>query len=193
MDTLIAKSISKLYFKLTGWKTVGAIPSSVKKCIIVGAPHTSNWDFIYARIALYIYGYKIRYLIKDSVLKNPIASWFFRVTGAIPVNRSKSNNLTGELAELLKNEDMLYLAIPPEGTRKRVKRWKTGFYRVAIDCNIPIALAFLDYKNKQAGFMKIFYPSGNMIEDFKVIESFYSPEMAANPDYYNPQIIEKDN
>lgn len=189
---MIAKSISKLYFKLSGWKTVGSIPPDVKKCIIVGAPHTSNWDLIYARLGLYIFDYKIRYLIKDSMFKNPIAAWFFRVTGGIPVDRSKSTNLTGELAQLLKNADTLYIAIPPEGTRKRVKRWKTGFYRIAIDCNIPIALAFIDYKKKQAGFMKILYPTGNIIEDFKVIESFYSPEMAAKPDHYNPQIFERD-
>jgi hypothetical protein len=70
-----------------------------------------------------------------------------------------------------------------------VNRWKTGFYRIAVDCNIPIALAFLDYKQKQAGFIKMFYPTGNMIEDFKLIESFYSPEMAAKPDNYNPKIL----
>ena len=190
---MITKSISKLYFKLSGWETVGGIPQDVKKCIIVGAPHTSNWDFIYARLGLYIFDYKIRYLIKDSMFKNPVAAWFFRVTGGIPVNRSKSTNLTGELAQLLKNADTLYIAIPPEGTRKRVMRWKTGFYRIAIDCNIPIALAFLDYKKKQAGFIKILYPTGNMIEDFKVIESFYSPEMAAKPDFYNPQIFERNS
>jgi len=189
---MIAKSISKLYFKLSGWNTVGSIPQNVKKCIIIGAPHTSNWDFIYARLALYIFGYKINYLIKDSMFKNPIAAWFFKITGGIPVNRNKSTNLTGELAQLLKTADILYLAIPPEGTRKRVSKWKTGFYRIAIDCNIPIVLAFLDYKKKQAGFMKLLYPTGNMIEDFKLIESFYSPEMAANPDYYNPQIFERD-
>ncbi len=153
---MLAKSISKLYFKLSGWKTVGGIPQDVKKCIIIGVPHTSNWDFIYARLGLYIFDYKIRYLIKDSMFKNPIAAWFFRITGGIPVNRSKSTNLTGELAQLLNNEDILYIAIPPEGTRKWVKRWKTGFYRIALDCNIPIALAFLDYNKKQAGFIKIF-------------------------------------
>jgi 1-acyl-sn-glycerol-3-phosphate acyltransferase len=185
---MIAKFISKLYFKLTGWKTIGSIPPEVKKCIIVGAPHTSNWDFIYARFALYIYNYKIRYLIKDSMFKNRIAAWFFKITGGIPVDRSKSNNLTGELAQLLKTEDTLYIAIPPEGTRKRVSRWKTGFYRIAVDCNIPIALAFLDYKKKQAGFIKMFYPTDNMTEDFRLIESFYSPDMAAHPDYYNPKI-----
>ena len=188
---MITKTISKLYFKLSGWKTIGNISPDVKRCIIVGAPHTSNWDFIYARLGLYIFDYKIRYLIKDSMFKNPIAAWFFRVTGGIPVDRSKSTNLTGELAQLLKNADTLYIAIPPEGTRKRVKRWKTGFYRIAVDCNIPIALAILDYKKKQAGFIKILYPTGDMMEDFKVIESFYSPEMAANPDYYNPQIFER--
>lgn len=190
---MLAKSISKLYFKLSGWKTVGSIPQDVKKCIIIGVPHTSNWDFIYARLALYIFDYRIRYLMKDSMFKNPIAAWFFRVTGGIPVNRRKSTNLTGELAKLLNSADTLYIAIPPEGTRKRVKRWKTGFYRIAVDCNIPIALAFIDYKKKQAGFMKILYPTGNMIEDFKVIESFYSPEMAAIPDNYNPQIFERDD
>ena len=190
---MIIKSISKLYFLLSGWKTVGGIPPDVKKCIIVGAPHTSNWDFIYARLGLYIFDYKIRYLIKDSMFKNPIAAWFFRVTGGIPVNRNKNTNLTGDLAQLLKDNATLYIAIPPEGTRKWVKRWKTGFYRIATDCNIPIALAFLDFKKKQAGFMKIFYPTGNMIEDFKVIESYYTPEMAANPKYYNPQIFERDS
>ena len=186
---MITKSISKLYFKLSGWNIIGSIPSDIKKCIIVGAPHTSNWDFIYARMGLYIFNYKVRYLIKDSMFKNPISAWFFRVTGGIPVDRSKSTNLTGVLAQLLQTEDTLYIAIPPEGTRKRVNRWKTGFYRIAVDCNIPIALAFLDYKHKQAGFIKIFYPTGNMIEDFKLIESFYSPEMAANPDNYNPKIL----
>ena len=190
---MIAKSVSKLYFKLSGWKIVGEIPSEVKKCIIVGAPHTSNWDLIYARLALYIFNYKINYLIKDSMFKNPIVAWFFRVTGGIPVNRSKSSNLTGQLAILLNNEDTLYLTIAPEGTRKWVKRWKTGFYRLAVDCNIPIALAFLDYKKKHAGLIKIFYPTGNMIEDLKVIESFYSSEMALKPDYYNPHIFEKDS
>lgn len=174
---------------MSGWKTFGNIPSDVKKCIIVGAPHTSNWDFIYARLGLYIFGYKIRYLIKDSMFKNTISAWFFRITGGIPVNRSKSTNLTGELAQLLNNEDTLYIAIPPEGTRKRVNRWKTGFYRIAVDCKIPIALAFLDYKTKQAGFIDMFYPTGNMIEDLKLIESFYSPEMAAIPENYNPKII----
>ena len=186
---MITKYISKLYFKLSGWITVGSIPQNIKKCVIIGAPHTSNWDFIYARLALYIFGYKIRYLIKDSMFKNPIAEWFFKITGGIPVNRNKSTNLTGELAQLLKIADTLYIAIPPEGTRKRVNRWKTGFYRIAVDCNIPIALAFLDYKKKQAGFIKIFYPSGNMVKDFKLIESFYSPEMAAIPENYNPKII----
>lgn len=185
---MLAKYISKLYFKLSGWKTIGSIPSNVKKCIIVGAPHTSNWDFIYARFGLYIFNYKIRYLIKKSMFDNPIAAWFFKVTGGIPVDRSQSTNLTGDLAKLLKTEDTLYIAIPPEGTRKKVDRWKTGFYHIAVDCNIPIALAFLDYKKKQAGFIKMLYPTGNMIEDFKLIESYYSPEMAANPDYYNPHI-----
>ena len=186
---MITKNISILFFKLSGWKTVGGIPPDVKKCIIVGAPHTSNWDFIYSRFALYIFDYKIRYLIKGSMLKNPIFAWFFKATGGIPVDRSKSTNLTRELAQLLKTEDTLYLAIPPEGTRKRVSRWKTGFYRIAVDCNIPIALAFLDYKKKQAGFMKILHPTGHMSEDFKLIESFYSPKVAAIPDYYNPQIL----
>jgi len=186
---MITKYLSKIYFKLSGWKTVGSIPKDIKKCIIIGAPHTSNWDFIYARFALYIFDYKIRYLIKDSMFKNPIAGWFFRVTGGIPVNRSKNTNLTGDLAQLLKTADMLYLAIPPEGTRNRADHWKTGFYRIAIECNIPVALAFLDYKKRQAGFIKIFYPTGNMSEDFKLIQSFYSPEMAANPDKYNPEIL----
>lgn len=187
------KIIAKIIFALGGWKLKGAIPDDVKKCVVIGAPHTSNWDFVWAICALNIYGYKIKYLIKNTYFKSNLFAWFFRLTGGIPVDRSKSNNLTDELKNLLKNDKNLYIVIPPEGTRKKVDKWKTGFYHVAIDTHLPIALAFLDYKKKEAGFLDVFYPTGNKYEDFLAIEKYYLDIHPAHPELYNKEIILRAN
>lgn len=187
------KLISKLILKLGGFKLYGFIPKEIKKCIIIGAPHTSNWDFVWGRAALYVFNIRVRYLIKDTFFKNKLVGWLFRKTGAIPVDRSKHNNLTDELAKLLQSEGNLYLLFPPEGTRKWVPRWKTGFYRVALETKLPIAIGFIDYKKKQAGFLDMFYPNGNMVTDFEAIEAYYKNIVGKNPENFNPKIFDREH
>jgi len=190
---LIGKLIAKIIFGVSGWKTSGGIPSSVKKCVAIGAPHTSNWDFIFTVCALKIYGYPAKYLIKDVFFKNPLYSWLFKWTGGIPVDRSKSNNLTGELKRMLESDQSVYILFSPEGTRKKVTKWKSGFYHVAVDCGLPIALGFLDYKKKEAGFMKMFEPTGNKDQDLIDMVEYYRNVTACNPEKFSFDVLGKES
>ena len=168
------------------------IPRDMKKCVLVAAPHTSNWDFIFGMAGLWILGNKVRYLIKKEVFVPPL-SWFLKWSGGIPVDRSQKNNLTEKLIGMLKEDKELFLLFPPEGTRSYVKKWRTGFYRVAMDTDLPIVLGYLDFETKQGGYGDWFKPSGNMKEDFLKIEEFYKTKKGKHPEKYNPLIFERND
>jgi 1-acyl-sn-glycerol-3-phosphate acyltransferase len=184
------KYLSLLLYKIFGWELVGTFPPDLKKAIVVAAPHTSNWDFLWGRAGLYIYGVRVKYLIKNDYFKGPL-SFFFKATGGIPVDRSKSNNLVDELTEYMDKQEKMYLLFPPEGTRKKVERWRTGFYHVAVGLKLPIVLGFLDYPSKKAGIGEIFYPSGNFDKDMLFIENFYKDKRGKNPENFNYTIFNR--
>ena len=117
-------------------------------------------------------GIEAKYLGKSQLFKPPFG-WFFRWTGGIPVDRTKHNSLVTFTAELFNQSEELVVGIAPEGTRKRVEKWKQGFYHIAVGANVPIVLSFMDYKRKEAGVGKILYPSGDIEKDMSVIEEFY--------------------
>jgi 1-acyl-sn-glycerol-3-phosphate acyltransferase len=108
-----------------------------------------------------------------------------RATGGIAVDRSRNNNLVEYMTALFQQHDELFLIIPPEGTRKAVKKWKTGFYRVAEQAGVPIVLGYLDYAKKEAGFGKLFYPTGNLEKDMEEIKIFYSKVSPKYPGKYS--------
>ncbi|HZJ84035.1 MAG TPA: 1-acyl-sn-glycerol-3-phosphate acyltransferase [Syntrophomonadaceae bacterium] len=179
----------KRLFKMAGWKTVGRLPSDVKKYIIVAAPHTSNWDFFYARATAYILDIKVNYLIKSDWLVFPL-SIFFKITGAIGVKRKKGKKgLVDKLVEKINKVDELAIIVAPEGTRKAVNRWKTGFYHLAVQAELPIALAYLDYAKKEAGIGAIIYPSGNYYGDMFKIREFYKSITPKFPENYRINIL----
>ena len=154
-----------LFYRLvlwySGFEIVNRVPPEVRKCIVIGAPHTSNWDFVFALPALHKMGvHKLRYLIKKEFFFWPF-TWLFRATGGISVDRNKKNDLTATLKKLIKEQDELYLLFPPEGTRGRVDRWKTGFYYTALDSELPIVLGFFDFEKKVCGFGDVIYPTGD--------------------------------
>jgi len=180
------KSLTIFFLRLFGWKLVDNIDRSITKGVCIGAPHTSNWDFVLTIPGLIALDVKFRYLIKKEWFFFPM-SLLFRLTGGIPVDRSKKNNLTEDLKHMLAKSDRLFIVFPPEGTRKRVKRWKTGFYHTAIDTNLPIIMGFIDYKEKTLGFGDVLYPSGDLKADFQKFEKFYSNITAENPECFNPQ------
>ncbi len=177
--------LSRLILGVTGWKVVGKYPEGVHKFVIVAAPHTSNWDFVYARSALYILGIPVRFTIKKEIMKFPLGP-LLRALGAIPIDRSpkmnKKASMVHAMIDLFKEKDKFCVMVTPEGTRSRARRWRTGFYHVAMGANVPLLLCFLDYKKKHVGVGPLFHPTGNMEEDIEKIKIFYRGITAKYPE-----------
>jgi 1-acyl-sn-glycerol-3-phosphate acyltransferase len=177
------KLIAQWYFKWIAWKIEGSIPPDIKKCVIVAAPHTSNYDYPITISVFYILGIPVRFLGKKQLFSFPLGI-LMRATGGIAVDRSKKNNLVEYMIRLFEENESLFLLIPPEGTRSAVNEWKTGFYRVAEAAQVPIVLGYLDYKKKIAGFGNIFYPTGDLEKDMKEIKAFYKNITPKYPEKY---------
>jgi 1-acyl-sn-glycerol-3-phosphate acyltransferase len=174
--------IARLYFALIGWKTYNGIPPQVRKYVMIGAPHTSNWDFPITMAALLLMRVKVNYLAKKELFKFPLGI-IMRAFGGIPVDRSKKNTrMVDNMISEFGLHDRLILLVPPEGTRGFVKEWKSGFYYVALGAGVPIGLGFLDYKKKEAGIAKLFYPTGNYEKDLEEIKHFYRGIAAKHPE-----------
>lgn len=180
------KIFAKFILKLLGWKITGDnfFP---KKCVIIFAPHTSNWDFILGKCYAYIIGIQPKYLVKNELYFWPI-SLFIKNNGGIPVDRSKSNSLVDQLSSMIKKEDKFMLTLSPEGTRSKVDKWKTGFYYVAKKADVPLVLAFIDFKNKILGSNKIIYDLENFQTVINDIQDYYKNCNGKYPNQFN-QVI----
>lgn len=178
---MIAKFLSQLIFKVTGWQVKGQIPREVKKSIMIAAPHTSNWDLLYARCAFYIMGVDLRYTIKKEAMVGPLG-WLLKHLGALPVDRSKNNSLVQGMIDILNNSEEMVIMVTPEGTRKYQPRWRKGFYYAAVGAHVPIVLGYLDYAKKEAGVGPIFYPTGDVEADIEEIKKFYRTKTAKYPE-----------
>ena len=180
----------KLIYKLRGWKAQNCLTDDIKKCVIVVAPHTSNWDFIYGMGTTKVIHLKARFIIKKEWVKFPFKRMFLNL-GALPIDRNKPFGGEGDrvstvdaVVQLFKENDVLRLVITPEGTRSKVEKWKTGFYYVALKANVPLALAFMNYETKQSGIAKLFYPTGDYKKDMKEIMDFYKNIKGKNPENF---------
>ncbi len=182
------KTIARFIFKLTGWQVVGAFPDDLKKAVIIAAPHTSYWDFFYARIAFFIMDIPMRVTIKKEVVNNPVFGWFVRGLGGIAIDRTpkpgltKKRSMVDAMVDMINEREQLIMMVTPEGTRKQVKRWKSGFYRVAQQANVPIVLGYLDYAKKHAGIGPVFYPTGDYEKDVEEIKDFYRSKAGKYPE-----------
>lgn len=176
------KKLSQFVLKAMGWKTENIIPD-VPKCVIVVAPHTSNLDFIIGKLAYTSIGRTAHFLIKKSWFVFPF-NIFFRSIGGIPVERSKNTSVTDMLAKEFKKRDEFQLAITPEGTRKKVSRWKKGFYYISLKAEVPIVLIALDYGKKTISFLDVFHPTGNVKKDIQAIRSQYDGVQAKHPQQF---------
>jgi 1-acyl-sn-glycerol-3-phosphate acyltransferase len=164
--------LSRLGLRLAGWKLSGAPPTE-RKYVLIAVPHTSNWDFPITLAIAFVFGFDLFWMGKDSLFRGP-AGPIMRWLGGISVNRSASNNLVQQMVDAYNSHESLVVAIPPEGTRSRVEKWKTGFYYIAVGANVPIALGFLDYKRKVGGFLPTFYPTGDAEKDIAEIRKQYA-------------------
>ncbi|NOY51921.1 MAG: glycerol acyltransferase [Chlorobi bacterium] len=158
--------------KQMGWDIRGRIPDGVKKAVLIVAPHTSLWDFAIGRIAFWHLGYDIKLLIKKEAFFWPFGG-LLKKLGGMPVNRQKNTRMVETVAQMFHENDELILVITPEGTRKRVEKWKMGFYHISRLAKVPIALGWMDYADKKGGIAKLLYPSGNIEKDMAEINGFY--------------------
>ena len=171
------KTIAYLWFKINGWKIEGNIPPEVKKAVITAAPHTSNWDFIHSRAAFFLMDKQVRFAIKKSFVDSPVGP-LLRQLGAIAIDRSvakKKISMVDFMVDLYNKNEDLYIMIAPEGTRKYVEKWKTGFFHIAKNAKVPVIPGYLDYERKVAGVGPVIELSGNQKEDIERIKSFYRP------------------
>lgn len=173
------RGLSRLFFRLTGWRVVGSLPD-LPKYIIVGVPHTSNWDFvIFIGLALYLRG-DIRYMGKSQLFRWPLGG-FFRWCGGYPVDRSKPQGLVDQMADAFRENARFTLTITPEGTRHKVQEWKTGFYHIAKKAGVPVSLGFVDSATKTCGIGPTFYLTEDMNADMQAIKAFFVGKMGIRP------------
>ncbi len=177
---LYQKQLALLLLFLTGWKLEGDVPD-LKKCVIVSAPHTSNWDLFFGLIYKLYYGLNIQYLMKEEVFRVPFKAFFKRI-GGIPVERGKKNNLVETLYQRFTQKENFYLAVTPEGTRGKVVKWKRGFYYIAKKAGVPIVMVYIDYGRKVIGVGPVFYPGQDIEKDMLEIKGFYTSVQAKYPE-----------
>ena len=171
--TPILRVISIIILKFIGWNTKGE-ETTIKKFVLIGAPHTSNWDFPLMLMVVLKLKLNVFWMGKHTLFPFPFTG-LMKWLGGIPINRSASHNVVRETVKQYKENKELIVLIPPEGTRSKVSEWKTGFYHIANMANVPILLGYVDAKNKEAGFVDFFYPTGNSEKDMDEIQKFYAP------------------
>jgi 1-acyl-sn-glycerol-3-phosphate acyltransferase len=177
------RAISKfIYFKLIGWKVRGYFPT-IKKFIVIVAPHTSNWDFPIGLLGRQVTGIPdVRFLGKAELFKFPYG-WIFRSLGGYPVDRKNNNNLVDTVVEIFDNHEEFKLALAPEGTRKKVERFKTGFYHIAKKADVPIVMVGFDYIDKEIRISDPIKTTDNMEKDMSEIMSWFKNIRAKIPAY----------
>jgi 1-acyl-sn-glycerol-3-phosphate acyltransferase len=176
----ILRGLSIVIMKLMGWKVEGELPPNGQKCVLIAAPHTSNWDLPYTLMVAFVLHLNIYWMGKRQLFRFPFRTLMMWL-GGIPVTRESSNNLVAASVEAMKNaKGPLQLVVPPEGTRNKTRYWKTGFYYIAVGAQVPIVMAYMDYERKISGLGPVFHPTGDIEADMVAIKAFYAPFKGKN-------------
>lgn len=177
------RSISRfILFRLLGWNIKGNFPLDLKKYVIIVAPHTHWFDFIMGLLIRSATDLKANYIGKASLFKGPFG-FIFRATGGAPVDRSKRTDRVGAIVELFDSKEAFVLSLSPEGTRKKVAQWKTGFYYIAKGADVPIVRVILDFEHKQIHILPPFYTTEHKDADFKALRRPYRGIKGKVPEY----------
>lgn len=179
-----------IFHTLLGWRINGSFHPEIKKYVLIGAPHTSWKDFHIGLLSREVAKININLIAKRSLFKPPFG-FIFRALGSLPVDRSKSTNLVGAIIQMFNEKEEFRLAISPEGTRKYVENWKTGFYYIAKGANVPIVMLGFDFENKQVKLSEPFYPTDNIEADFAHFLEFYKDIKGDKPELFNNKVIYK--
>lgn len=178
--TPILRLLSIGILKLIGWKAVGC-PIENARFVLIAAPHTSNWDFPLMLMVVLKLRLKVYWMGKNSLFPFPIG-WFMKWLGGIPVDRSRAHNLVDQTVQEYQTNPEMIVLVPPEGTRSKVKEWKTGFYRIAANAGVPVLMGYVDVSKKEAGLADFFHPTGDIEVDMPAIRAFYADKVGINPE-----------
>jgi 1-acyl-sn-glycerol-3-phosphate acyltransferase len=172
----VRTTLARATLRATRWKLVGSVP---RTGVLVGAPHTSNWDWVAMLLIAWSSGVSPQVLIKKEFFKGPIG-WLLRATGGIPLDRA---NPGGTIRELLEQDpDSFLLVIAAEGTRSKGEYWKSGFYKIAQQTGLPISLGFIDGPTRTLGMGPTFAPTGDVRADMDLVREFYADKNGVNPE-----------
>ena len=180
----VLRGLSLAVLKLAGWKVSGQLPANGRKCVLIAAPHTSNWDLPYTLMVAFALRLNIYWMGKEQIFKPPFRGLMMWL-GGLPVRRESANNLVAASITALQEADgPLQLVVPPEGTRSKARYWKTGFYYIAVGAQVPIVMAYMDYERKISGLGPVFEPTGDIEADMVTIKAFYAPFKGKNPSQF---------
>lgn len=170
-----------IFFKILGWKIVGTIDPKLKKCVMIVVPHTSWFDFFVGVFTRGIVQIEMNFVAKKELFVFPF-NFYFKWMGGNPLNRQKNENKVDTIASIFDKKEVFRLAIAPEGTRKKVEEWKTGFYFIAQKANVPIIPVAFDYGKKEVRIYEPFYPTGTIELDLKFLKSYYKDVLGKKPE-----------
>ncbi len=184
-QNLVALKILKIF----GWTChFDGLPS--KQGVIIFYPHTSNWDFVIGILGRWAMGVQLRFLAKHTLFNIPIFGVWLKHMGGLPIIRSSPQGYVKDLVDNMKASQLQgqfnWIAITPEGTRKKTPGWRSGFYRLALEAQLPIGLAYLDFKKKEIGLMQFFTPSGDEQQDLAFMRSVYADKVGRYPNSAAP-------
>ena len=175
----VLRALGRAALALARWRIVGRVPDAPKFVAIV-APHTSNWDFPLGVLVMFALDLKVHWFGKDTLFRTPLGP-LFRLLGGRPVNRAVPEGVVDEMAAIVRAEPRFILALAPEGTRKRVARWRTGFYHIAERADIPILPVSFDWAKREVTLGALMRPTGDLAADFALLQGKFRREMARNP------------
>jgi len=175
----LRQRLARAILRATGWRLDVRLPDT-PKYVLIGAPHTSNWDLWHALLVIHAAGLPAHWVGKSTLFRPPWGE-LMRLIGGIPVNRQIRSNFVEQIAAVVRQHEAFVLIIAPEGTRSKTDVWKTGFYHIARAADVPIAMGFIDYRARVLGIGPSLSPSGDLRADFAQIQAFYADKQGRQP------------
>jgi 1-acyl-sn-glycerol-3-phosphate acyltransferase len=180
----LRRIVGRVGLWLLGWRAVGEVPED-GRAVLIGHPHTSNWDFLIAILGTWALGADMKFIGKQSLFTGPFG-WLFRALGGTPVDRSRASDTVSQIAERFAEGGPLLLGLAPSGTRKAGTHWRSGFYYIARAADVPVALGFLDFATRRVGLAGLIDLSGDVPADMDRIRAAYVDFSGRIPDRQIP-------
>lgn len=170
--------LGRSVLRLGGWRVTGTLPD-IPKLVLIAAPHSSNWDGIWGFATKLALGFEVKVLGKEQLFWWPLGPLLRRL-GVIPIDRTSPQGTVQQAVELIRDSEKMWFALTPEGTRRKVDRWKGGFLKIAQEARVPVLMAYFHYPEKIVGIGDVFYPTGDMEADMAYVRAWYRPWSGKN-------------